>query len=271
MTSDLLRQVHDHDFLELFWVEAGKGWHGLNGRRLELVPGSCFLVRETDEHALASAGGGGLSFVNVAFPTEVWIQLRKRYFADQPDFFRLPAGQRMRCLSPEGVMDLEWAVSEMAGGKRDRRAIDRFLLNFFHAYERTTDGRGGIPSWLEKACREIQKPEFFVKGTPAFARLSGRVPPHVARAAKRFLGKTPTELVNDARMAHAARRLMEDAKILDVLTETGFRSLGHFYRVFTRHFDVSPREYRLRQRQAFAIQNLDFFADYAAKKKAVRL
>ena len=84
------------------------------------------------------------------------------------------------------------------------------------------------------------------RGVRALFELAGRTPEHVARTLKKHTGKTPTDLVNEARMAYASGQLQTTTReILDIAMESGFSSLSHFYALFRRTFGLSPHRYRL--------------------------
>jgi AraC-like DNA-binding protein len=77
----------------------------------------------------------------------------------------------------------------------------------------------------------------------------------VARETKKWIGKTPTELVNMARLDYASQQLVQShAKISDIAMDIGFNNLAHFYRLFRMQFGVTPRLYRLRNQYGFPIE-----------------
>jgi len=52
----------------------------------------------------------------------------------------------------------------------------------------------------------------------------------------------------NARISDAARKLSSTSMpIKDIASECGFADLGHFYRVFEKHFKSTPLSYRKRR------------------------
>src|SRR6185436_18502256 len=93
-------------------------------------------------------------------------------------------------------------------GARGMAAIERFLLNLMHLLERVGGRPASMaPTWLSTVIARLGEPRCLLEGIPALVALCDRSAEHVAREARRCYGKTPTELVNEARMAHAASRL----------------------------------------------------------------
>jgi AraC family cel operon transcriptional repressor len=247
--------AHDHDFAELFWVTHGRGRHEVNGQFDALMPNRLVFLRPTDGHAVHCAPQGGLGLVNLAFPTHNLIFLRERYGVELPELW--PAAAALPVTVTLSAAQARWlrsAFDLLGTAPRSQLALDRFLLNLLN--ELGGHGRlaawHGAPDWLRQAGVAVHAPEHFRRGPRGLAALAGRSLEHVSRVLKRHTGKTPCEVVNTARLDYAARQLSaDDAKILDVVQECGFRSVSHFYAQFRRQFGVSPRRYRLRSKGVF--------------------
>ncbi|MFM8763318.1 MAG: helix-turn-helix transcriptional regulator [Spartobacteria bacterium] len=103
-----------------------------------------------------------------------------------------------------------------------------------------------VPDWLNAACLGIKKTEHLPQGLESFYRLAGRSPDHVARACRTHLGISPTEIVNAARLEHAAARLSgSDDTILAIADDCGLPNIAHFYKLFAARFGTTPRQYRM--------------------------
>jgi AraC family cel operon transcriptional repressor len=248
----LLTAIHDHDFHEVFWVGSGKAIHLLNGDRSPLHEGSLVLVHAADRHGLELQADDPFLLTNVAFPCDTWRFLLERYHENGEDPLSLPAAARQLELGPSELAELDVLSAELAEGARSRRAIERFLLNILYVLDRLL-GREfppGTPEWLVDACRAVQEPRHFRRGPAALTKLAGHSAEHVAREARRWLQKTPTDLINEARLAHAASLLSgTDRPIVEIALECGYESLSHFYRLFRTRHGTSPAQYRSRQQR----------------------
>lgn len=238
-------RLHTHDFAEVFWIDAGNGVQSGPDGRKSLRSGDLVCVRPSDTHALESSDT--MQLTNVAFPRDTYDWLCQRYptpWTDAPalTIHRLESDQLQR---------LTRAAEELFNVPRTRLSIERFLLNLLHLLTRPPVPSLPVdaPDWFRHACGEITKPRHFCQGAPAFAKLAGRSPEHVARVTRHLLLETPTDVVNRVRMQSAARQLaMTDAKIMDVALECGLTNLSHFYRLFRRRFGVTPHAYRQQHR-----------------------
>jgi AraC family cel operon transcriptional repressor len=244
---------HDHNFHELFWVEANGGIHWINGRPVPLRVGDLVLIRASDTHAFSTGPSGApLRLVNFAFFAHIWTDLRRRYFGRAPVFFSNPSlAARTYALEEFQLAAIRQAAGLLRSGLRDRLQTESFLLGVLSLLQARGFhlGAGTAPGWLREACAVIGRKPNFAGGMPALARLAGRSPEHVAREFRRHLGRTPTDVINEARMSYAADRLAtSEEAIVAIALDCGLENLGHFYRLFHARFGCTPRAYRLRQR-----------------------
>lgn len=71
-------------------------------------------------------------------------------------------------------------------------------------------------------------------------------PDYLSRMFNRVTGKRLDEFINELRTADAANRLLETGEtVLTIAMDTGFESLRHFNRVFSKIYGKNPTEYRL--------------------------
>jgi AraC family cel operon transcriptional repressor len=246
LTAGNAARYHDHDFHELFWVTRGRGEHLLNGRTVPLAAGQLFLIRPRDRHHVTGSDAAPLRILNLAFPSRSWAEVRRRYFPRERDAYVRSPADRAWPLDARAQAALEHWAERLATPGRPRVVLDGFLMELPHLLQARLAGAKPVPDWLAQARRGMAGPEQFAGGTRALARLAGRSPSHVARAAVRWLGRTPTEIVNEGRMEFSAHQLTETSRpIMDIALDCGLANLSHFYALFRRRFGVSPRRYRL--------------------------
>jgi AraC-like DNA-binding protein len=246
-TSRSLGRPHTHDFIELWWVEAGGGTHQVNGTAVAMQSGDLVLMRAADAHCM---GQGEFTVTNIFFPCRILAHIQARYFAAEADFWGgaapVPPVHR---LTAAHVQTLRQEAERLAQMPKTLLQIERFLLNLLDllAASELPALPPGLPAWLQSACRQIREPDFLRRGTPAFIALTGKSPEHVCRVVRQWLHTTPHQLVTEARMAYAARQLeMTSRPIIEIAYECGYDSLSRFYRVFTDTYGLPPRAYRRR-------------------------
>lgn len=248
--------MHTHDFAEIMFIESGEGKQHINNVKTELQAGCLVFVRPRDTHSL-KAGNKGLLVHNIAFPFAAAIELERRYVTKHDGYFRenspQPHTQILRGQSTAMTVNL---FSNAANRPRDRLTLDHFILGIYQIL-RTPHAElvaANAPDWLKSACSEIQKPENIHGGTKRFYQLAGRSKEHTARETKRFTGKTAANLINEMRLAVAARLLCTTSKsILEIALECGYENLSWFHRCFRGTYKITPLTYQKRKRNNAAI------------------
>jgi AraC-like DNA-binding protein len=239
--------LHTHDFAEVFWIEEGRGQHVLNGKEFELKTGDLYLIRPKDAHAIKPIAGHEMGWINVSFPYPTVLRVINRYFTNKEErLWDTGPMPKMYSLEPYQLDRLKLQFNDLIRAPQKVIEIERFLLNLIHILKQEPIPEGKmLPDWLNSALKKIQLPEHFSKGTPELARLAGRCPEHVSRSLKQALGKTATEVINDARLKYAAIQLTTTpAKIIELCFDCGFTGLPHFYKIFKARYGMTPKRYR---------------------------
>ncbi|MBI5381824.1 MAG: AraC family transcriptional regulator [Opitutae bacterium] len=241
--------LHDHDFHELFWIEAGEGCHWINGECRPLTTGLLVLIRAEDVHSFSAARAGtAVRFVNVAFRRTLWDALWRGGLRRAPGLWaeRDHRAREYR-LDPGQLERLRGLAHDLAAGARDAFSFSAFIAGVASLLRNAAAQQPppGLPGWLAEACTRVRAPHQLSGGIRAFARLAGCTPEHLARSVRRHLSQTPTDLLNAARLSHAAQQLCTtDRPIIDVAGDCGFGNLGHFYKLFRQRYGTSPQRYR---------------------------
>lgn len=246
------REVHAQDYHELFWVENGEGYHLLNGQKRPMQTGYLVLVREDDRHGFsANNPEETVSFINFAFPTPLWEQVRDGFFQGKNCFFdRKNIEYREFQLNSDERARLRTLGFDLAAGRWNLANAAAFLtgtLALLASHEVGSPQRPLAPEWLARAVRAIESWPHFVGGVAEFVRIAGRSHEHTCRECQRFLSVTPHHLVNRARLKWASMQLETTQKeIIDIAAECGFENLSHFYKQFRTAYTIPPRQYRLK-------------------------
>lgn len=238
--------LHSHEFHEIFWVESGEGVEYTNESMYSLTVGDLIFVAPDDHHGFGRNAQSELTICNIAFPSRHWEEMRTRHGKDFPDFYEgLPAKRRQKVNQNDSSLLMRWG-NDLTTGRHRAVDVERFLLNLSHLIvQKQEPGAPMLPDWLGQALEFLHDPKHFMHGAPALATLSKRSPEHVARAVRRYLGCTPTDVVNGIRLEWAAERLVNSHDdILSICLGCGWDNLGYFYRQFQKRFGTTPKRWR---------------------------
>ncbi|MBF0197545.1 MAG: helix-turn-helix domain-containing protein [Planctomycetes bacterium] len=244
--------IHDHNFVELFYIHEGGGIHIANNEKTELCPGGLFFIRSEDQHTLSPQGKNGMEISNLAFSKNELIlfdqypELQNRYFwseSTSPYSLQAPI---------EKQRELEFYLDRLAKSRQGTFSLHSFLFSLFSLLtplNNSSQKSVETPTWMRKALKLIEQPEHFRGGVQAFVALCGRSHEHVSRTFKQIYGKSCIDHLNERRINYTCRQLLlSNAPIHLLAEECGFSNQSHFHKVFKKHMDCTPKEYQ-KQRQ----------------------
>jgi len=239
---------HGHDYYELFLIEKGTALHHINGQSERLAPGALCFVRPQDRHALEACDDDGCVIFNVVIHPDTVHHLQSRYGDDlgaryfwladaMPDLYRLTGPRLERAIN---------ATVELQHARRSLARVEHYLLNLM---TRVVDfdhmAPEGAPAWLASACQAARRPEVFRQGATGFVEAAGRGHAHVCRVTQEHLGRSPSVLINQIRMEHAAMLLgSTNQPIAEIARTCGIENVSHFYKLFRSIYGNTPAQYR---------------------------
>jgi len=247
---NLLLGMHDHDYREIFWLTQGECEHRINGVRQMLREGEMVLMREADVHCLRPVKGRGFRFTNLSISPGICSRLERQYPEECRYLYANKTLPLVRSLSRGGLGEINEEMRDLAGGPHTQLALERAVLNLWNRFlPRGRLEEGTVSDWLRDALVRLEEPEVLSLGVSGLVDVAGRSAAHVSRECRRTMGKTPTELVNAARMRRAAHLLrMTSRSVLEISGDCGYKDPAQFHRIFKNTYGVPPGRYRREER-----------------------
>jgi len=247
-----LQMEHTHDFYELFLVKSGSAYHNVNGTTQLLNKGTLVFIRPDDSHAYNHMSPDFKIF-NMIVDTKI-INALFEYLGEGYDphyFLSIPLPPKAR-LSESEFAHIEHALEQLVLSKRilKNRSETFFKITLMNIFTtcfplKPVEQYAKIPDWLRWLILEMMKKDNFIEGLPAMKRLSNKSYEHLARSCRKYLHKTPTELINELKLDYSVKAIVTSTdKITDICLESGFESLSHYYHLFKKYYGMSPLEFR---------------------------
>lgn len=242
-------QLHTHTFYELFLVSKGMAIHCINGSTQLLSEGSFVLIRPGDVHKYDFFNQYDFELINIGFPVDLFQAAKT--LADCPDhYFDEPELSPHITLDGYNFTDIKRKMlhfERKEEGSLRRRYFSSLLPFFLYRFLAEPDISGKntlMPSWFSQLLLAMDQPENYIEGLPCLLRLANMSQEHLNREFRKYLNLTPTEFINTKRMNLAIKLLLEtDMEIITICHECGFNNLSHFYRIFQKQFECSPKKF----------------------------
>ncbi len=246
--------LHCHDFSEIIFVNSGGTVHRVNGERQRLSAGSLVFMRPDDVHGFAPDGEfEQVEIVMLDFDLELFlslsIYLENDMFLQQLTAPVLPPSFKLDPSASNSFYTRLLKLNNTSMSPPLRKIKLKILLGDLYARffidETNLLSEALVPDWLENLCTQMRREENFTVGLERMQKLACRTPGHLCKSFQKYLGKTPTEFINELRINHAARLLADtDEDILTIADKLNFQSLSRFYHLFRKHYGLAPAAYR---------------------------
>ncbi|MEU4800870.1 AraC family transcriptional regulator [Actinosynnema sp. NPDC023587] len=239
---------HRHTFHEIVLVTGGVGTHVVDLARWELRP----------PHLCAIAPGQVHHWVDTRELEGFVILFTDDFLIDHPGDREL-----LRRLSERPWLTLEDAthaglvklVRELDEEYRERaEGVESVLRSLLHVLivraARLPETPSASPpartgAVAEEFARLAGRPDVDLWSVRAYAERIGVTPGYLTEAVKAATGRTPSELVREARASEAKRLLARtDLTVRQIAGRVGFADPAYFCRFFRRETGVSPGDFR---------------------------
>ncbi|GAA3408086.1 helix-turn-helix domain-containing protein [Paenibacillus hodogayensis] len=265
-------QEHSHDFVEMAYVEEGKGFHYIDDQVVPAGKGDLFYIPVGVSHVFrpADAAAKPLIVYNCVFSLELFDRIIDSHSlllpAEKADAL-LAIRSRTTWLRTEGPMadeagrlmlrlHQEYALRRENRGLMIVTYIIQLLLTLVRSLDEENRGTfAGDDSRMEAATRLIRQ---HVQNPLSLTDISTKI--HIGkrqfnRLIKKATGQTYTDYVHSLQIERCCELLRTTGgKIYEIAEKSGFKDMKHFHAIFKRKLGLSPREYRRRAEQAASVK-----------------
>ncbi len=250
---------HHHDFFEIFLITKGEALHRINDKQEIIEECDLVFIRPNDTHNYEKSDDKNCELINIAFPAKTILKLFE-YFGEGFHSDKLLAAEfppkiRLSKIEKDILVNRFEKLNTLrrTNKKKIKSELRILLADIFSRYFTYEDNLVNeiIPSWLTRLKEQMEKKENFVAGINKMHELCERTPEHLSRSFKKYFNESPTDYITNLRLNFAANLLSNsDEDITNISMNCGFENLSHFYHLFKRKFDSSPKEFRLKHQKS---------------------
>lgn len=249
--TDLIRDVHRHDFFFVLAIKNGTGIHVIDFASHKIHDYSVFFIRPGQVHKLqlnAGATGYILQFdSNFYTPVDTIARTLLRRASDR-NYCRLKASSFGRLYSVLTTIFREYADKREHYRDVIKASLSIFIIELFrnrrrdtHALSENSYGQKRFDEFqelLETNFAEHKQPSYYAeKLNLSLYQLNG--------ITKSMLGKTSSEVINDHIVLEAKRYLRATTdQVNQIAFHLGYDDPSYFIRFFKKHTGQSPETFR---------------------------
>jgi len=256
-SANYMREFHWHDFLEITYVNAGKGTYYIEDKIIPVQAGDFLVINNIERHRVEFDSHNQLYETVFHFDGEILNTSLKNSF----NIFNYNSTMFFNKLSPspENQKNLEEIVKVIVDEFKKKEAYYEFciisqLLRFVAIAYRSGDTYRQTPPQRARNCANIARIETILK------YLSSHLGPETTSKVvaeqfflnqsyfseyfKKMMGVTFTEYMRELRVSKAVQLLdAGEDKIVDIALACGFSSVSAFYSAFSKVHGMPPQKY----------------------------
>ena len=249
--TDLIHDLHRHDFFFILALEKGKGIHEIDFKEYELQDNSIFFLRPGQVHQLVLKAGsvGYLMEFNEEFfrPDSVHSNQRLRK-ASNKNFCVL---EKERFIKVNSILAfiLEEYLQKLEGYQDSIKAHLDILLIELNRQSQNIKPPDYVSSYSQERLEEflelLEKHVTEYKQVTFYTDQMNLSSYQLNEITKSTLGKTASEKINEYILLEAKRQLIATSnQIKDIAFDMGYEDISYFIRFFKKHTGQSPEAFR---------------------------
>jgi len=253
---------HYHDYVEIVYMCSGSTTHIIDGDTIHLQEGELLFLCQSAKQEIFPAGADDIAVNFIVLP-EFFDQILHMIGEQDTPIKNFLIDCLKNRKSRSGYLHFEVAdvlpvqnlienlIWSLKNGVPNRRSINQITMGllFFHLVNLTERivHSNTSEEIVVKALRYVE--ENYKNGSlTGLAEWLHYDISSISREIKNKTGKTYTVLVQEKRLAQACYLLEHtDLTVDEIAINVGYENISFFYRIFKKHYGVTPKKYRKQQ------------------------
>lgn len=246
--------LHDHTFVEIFYVTEGSARHICNGKTTELIQGTIGFLRPTDQHMYVREKGVVCAHRDILISIDRFQAYCDTLSPSLFNFFMSHHEPFLFQLMPEVLTKLEKdfdSYSVHPNFAIDGRIIPKDSLLISQITNLWVDylvrDKHRNPAWYNTLVNRLSNPKYFYHSLAEIIESANIDYEHssLSRMFKKLSGTSMISYFMNSKISHAQQLLAyTELPITEIANRSGFSSITYFNKTFKQLLGVTPTQYR---------------------------
>lgn len=246
--------LHDHSFIEVFYITDGSAHHLCNGETTELMRGSIGFLRPSDQHMYIRDDGATCTHRDILIKVERFKDVCDMLDPALFSIFMESKNPFIFQLMPETLNKLEKDFSSFSAHPQAAiggRILSKEPLLISETVNILVDylirEKKDTPPWLNTLIGKLTNPKHFDLSLGEILDDSKICYDRtfLSRMFKKYTGCSMISYFMTSKINYSISLLIfTDMPITDIASQSGFSNVTYFNKQFKRFFGISPTQYR---------------------------
>lgn len=256
ITYSIDQVLHDHDFIEIFYIVDGKISHTFNENETKILKtGDMYLLLLKDKH-IFNRDDSIATHRDIVIRYDFFLEMcnylsphlyEKFLSGELPKHIRIDINKlnelEMRLKDIDNLQQIDISTAKCLS-----KIIVTELLGLFISFKRIEEN-DEYPGWLYNLIERFNNPNLLKVGLKEITKPFYYSKEYICRVFKSYLGYTMTDYLVQKRIQEAANMLLTtNEKVEEICNEVGFLSISYFNKKFKQKYHLSPSKYRREMR-----------------------
>lgn len=251
--SDLLHDLHRHDFFFVLALKNGRGCHEIDFTTYKIIDNAVFFLRPGQVHRLelkAYCTGYLVEFNAEFYPPKEKAAVQRLRKASNKDYCALETSRFDKLLAILASMFHESTAKEEGYQDMVKSLLDIFFIEFVRQSPNPKEQPAAMNSYTQDRFEEfselLENHIATLKQVSQYTDLMSLSPYQLNEITKTSVGKTASELITEHIILEAKRYLLATPnQVKEIADLLGYEDISYFIRFFKKQTGYSPEAFRL--------------------------
>lgn len=241
--------LHEHEYVEIFYVISGSGQHWLNGEVSPTKAGDVYIILPGDTHRhIKSKTSSDFLYRDILIKLPYFKIICETYYKTlYNDFFNKYIPQSISLPTTSLFLFENIFLQYSNTPKQEKLILERLIVhNLIISFlnNNTLKQSKKLPNWMITFISELNRPANFTVPLKELVNRFHYTSSYMCKSFKKHTGSTITDYFNNNRIAYADSLLKTTNYSIEYICSIcGFNNPSYFYSLYKKNYKTTPRKF----------------------------